>query len=152
MEPRIAKRGSAMVALGLGTCPGHKDVKVLLMVDPLAHQWYRQRIGASSRFVAFLDHLLTAYPGHPLYLVLDNAPTHTATVVARWAAAHPRAQLLWLPTYAAHEANPVERIWGLLKSEVAADRLEGTLATLIGHARRFCAELAPHPVKLPAVA
>jgi transposase len=103
-------------------------------------------------FVAFLDQLLAAYPTGPLYLVLDNAPTHTAKVVARWAAAHPRAQLLWLPTYAAHEVNPAERIWGLLKSEVAADRLEGNLATLVGHARRFCTELAPHPVKPPAAA
>jgi transposase len=103
-------------------------------------------------FVAFLDHLVTAYPTGPLYLVLDNAPTHTAHVVARWAAAQPRVQLLWLPTYAAHEANPVERIWGLLKSAVAADRLEGSLATLVGHARRFCVELAPHPVKPPLAA
>jgi hypothetical protein len=99
-------------------------------------------------FVAFLDQLLTAYPVGPLSLVLDNAPTHTAKLVARWAATHPRAQLLWLPTYAAHEMNPTERIWGLLKNDVAADRLEGNLATLVGHARRFCAELAPHPVKL----
>ena len=103
-------------------------------------------------FVAFLDQLLATYPTGPLYLVLDNAPTHTATMVHRWAAAHPRAQLLWLPTYAAHEANPVERIWGLLKSDVAADRLEGDLATLVGHARRFCADLAPHPVKPPVAA
>ena len=103
-------------------------------------------------FVAFLNQLLAAYPVGTLSLVFDNAPTPTANVMARWAAAHPRAQLLRLPTYAAHEVNPVERIWGLLKSDVAADRLEGSLATLVAHARRFCAELAPHPVKLPAAA
>jgi transposase len=103
-------------------------------------------------FVAFLDQLLAASPVGTLSLVLENAPTHTAKVVARWAAAHPRAQLLRLPTSAAHEVNPVERIWGLLKSDVAADRLEGNLATLVAHPRRFCAELAPHPVKLPAAA
>jgi len=102
--------------------------------------------------VALLDHLLAAYPVGTLSLVVDNAPTHTAKVVARWAAAHPRAQLLRWPTYAAHEVNPVERIWGLLKSAGAADRLEGHLATLLAHARRCCAELAPHPVKLPAAA
>jgi transposase len=101
-------------------------------------------------FVAFLDQVLAAYPTGPLWLVLDGAPIHTAKVVARWAAAHPRAQLLWLPKYAAHEANPVERIWGLLKGDVAADRLEGDLATLVAHARRFCAGLPPHPVKQEA--
>lgn len=114
--------------------------------------WADHERKLAVHFVAFLDQLLTAYPTGPLSLVLDNAPTHTATVVARWAAAHPRAQLLWLPTYAAHEVNPVERMWGLLKSDVAADRLEGNLATLVGHARRFCAELAPHPVKPPVAA
>jgi transposase len=123
-------------------------------LEALGGQWHwtDQNRKLAVYFVAFLDQLLTAYPIGPLYLVLDNAPTHTAKVVARWAVAQPRAQFLWLPTYAAHESNPVERIWGLLKSEVAADRLEGNLAALVGQARRFCAELAPHPVKRPAVA
>jgi transposase len=114
--------------------------------------WADHERKLAIHFVAFLDQMLTAYPLGPLYLALDNAPTQPATVVARWAGAHPQAQLLWLPTYAAHEVNPVERIWGLLKSDVAADRLEGNLATLVGHARRFCAELAPHPVKPPDAA
>jgi transposase len=115
-------------------------------------QWADHDRKLAVHFVAFLDQLLAAYPTGPLYLVLDNAPTHTAKVVARWVLAHPRTQLLWLPTYAAHEANPVERIWGLLKGDVAADRLEGDLATLVGHARRFCAELPAHPVKPPVAA
>lgn len=51
-------------------------------------------------FVAFLDDLVAAYPTGPVYVVLDNAPTHTAKVVQRWLVAHPRAQLLWLPKYA----------------------------------------------------
>jgi transposase len=115
-------------------------------------QWADHDRKLAVHFVAFLDHLLAAYPSGPLWLVLDNAPTHTAQVVTHWAAAHPRAQLLWLPTYAAHEANPVERIWGRLKSDVAADRLEADFATLVGFARRFCAELQPQPVKQPMAA
>ncbi len=103
-------------------------------------------------FVAFLDQLLAAYPTAPRSLVLDNAPTPTATVAIRWAAAHPQAHVLWLPTYAAHQCNPVERIWGLLKTDVTTDRLEGSLTTLVAHAQRFCAELAPHPVKPPVAA
>jgi transposase len=123
-------------------------------LDAIGGQWHwaDHDRKLAVHFVAFLDHLLAAYPSGPLFLVLDNAPTHTAQVVARWAAAHARAHLLWLPTYAAHEANPVERIWGLLKSAVAADRLEGDLAALVTHARRFCTALAPHPVKPPAAA
>jgi transposase len=103
-------------------------------------------------FVAFLQRLLAAYPIGPLALVLDQAPAHTAKVVQTWLKAHPRVTLLWLPKYAAHELNPAERIWGLMKAAVAADRLAGSLEDLVAAARRFFADLAPHPVKLPIVA
>lgn len=103
-------------------------------------------------FVAFLQFLVEAYPTGQVYLALDNAPTHTAKVVQRWLAAHPHVHALWLPRYAAHEVNPVERIWGLMKGAVAADRLAGSIEELAAAARRFFAEMAPHPVKLPSVA
>lgn len=103
-------------------------------------------------FVAFLEQIVAAYPTGRLYLALDNAPTHTAKVVARWLAAHPQVGVLWLPKYAGHQANPAERIWGLMKDAVAANRLEGTIADLIAAARRFFTELIPHPAKLPLAA
>ena len=85
-------------------------------------------------------------------MVLDNAPIHTAKVVHAWLDAHPRVQALWLPTYAAHQANPTERIWGLLKTAVAANRLAGSIDELVHAARQFFTELAPHPVQLPTAA
>ena len=85
-------------------------------------------------------------------MVLDNAPIHTAKVVHAWLDAHPRVQALWLPTYAAHQANPTERIWGLLKTAVAANRLAGNMDELVLAARQFFSELAPHPVQLPTAA
>ena len=97
-------------------------------------------------FVAFLDRLATLYPRGPLYLVLDGAPTHTAKVVRTWLTAHPQVQVLWLPTDAGHEDNPAERIWGLMKDNVAANRLAGSIDTLVTAARRFFTELSPHPV------
>ena len=103
-------------------------------------------------FVAFLQRLVTLYPDGPLSLVLDQAPTHTAKVTQTWLKAHPRVTVLWLPKYAAHEFNPAERIWGLMKSAIAADRLAGSMEALVAEARRFFAELAPHPVKLPTAA
>ena len=54
--------------------------------------------------------------------------------------------VLWLPKHAAHDANPAERIWGLMKDDVAANRLAGTLAELTAAARCFFATLPPHPV------
>jgi transposase len=103
-------------------------------------------------FVAFLAELAARYPTGTLYLALDGAPTHTAKVVQAWLAAHPRVQVLWLPKYAAHESNPTERIWGLLKDDVAANRLAGSLEVLVAAAHRFFRELKPHPVTLPVAA
>lgn len=97
-------------------------------------------------FVAFLQRLADAYPGEPLVLVMDNVRMHDAKVVRRWLAAHPRVTVLWLPKYAAHDANPVERIWGLMKEDVAANRLAGSIGELTAIARRFFATLTPHPV------
>jgi transposase len=100
-------------------------------------------------FVAFLKQLATAYPEGPLYLALDNVQMHDAKVVRAWLATQPRVQVLWLPKYAAHDANPIERIWGLMKADVAANRLAGSLAELTAAAQRFFRELAPHPLALP---
>ena len=97
-------------------------------------------------FVAFLQQLADAYPAERLVLVMDNVQMHDAKVVRRWLAANPRVAVLWLPKYAAHDANPVERLWGLLKGAVAANRLAGSLAELTRAARRFFAALPPHPV------
>ena len=77
---------------------------------------------------------------------MDNVAMHDATVVRAWLAAHPRVTVLWLPRYAAHDANPAERIWGLMQDHVAANRLAGTITALTHAARRFFATLAPHPL------
>jgi transposase len=103
-------------------------------------------------FVAFLEQLAAAYPSQTLYLVLDGAPTHTAKVVHVWLACHPQIQVLWLPKYAGHEDNPAERIWGLMKDKVAANRLAGTITELVAAAQRYFTELPPHPVALPMAA
>lgn len=65
--------------------------------------------------VDFLKQLVAAYPEGPLYLAIDNVQMHDAKVVRQYLATQPRVQVLWLPTYAAHEVNPIERIWGLIR-------------------------------------
>lgn len=102
-------------------------------------------------FVAFLQQLAAAYPRGRLILAMDNVRMHDATVVRRWLAATPRAEVVWLPKYAAHEVNPIERIWGLMKAAVAANRLAGSIQDLTVTARRFFADLEPHPVPLAVV-
>ena len=101
-------------------------------------------------FLAFLEQLARAYPTGELVLVLDNVVTHDAKVVRAWLARpeHARVRLLRLPKYAAHEHNPIERVWGILKDKIAANRLHGSIDALAQEADRFLAETrfrAPHP-------
>lgn len=93
-------------------------------------------------FVAFLEHLLLAYPAHPIILIVDNYSSHTAQDVRDWLAAHPRLQLHFLPTYCAH-LNPVERIWLRLKGHLAANRLYGSIRLLLATVDRFFAAMTP---------
>ena len=108
-------------------------------------------------FVAFLEQLALAYPTGEVVLTLDNVITHDAKVVRAWLARpeHARLRLLWLPKYSAHEHNPIERVWGLLKDAVAANRLAGSMDLLVAEAERFFATThfaAPCPAPTPAVA
>ena len=108
-------------------------------------------------FVAFLEQLARAHPAGEVVLVLDNVVTHDAKLVRAWLARpeHDRFRLLWLPKYSAHEHNPIERVWGLLKDKVAANRLHGSIDLLVAEAGRYLAEAhfrAPHPHPAPAAA
>ena len=106
-------------------------------------------------FVAFLEHIAVAYPAGEVVLVLDNVITHRARLVQQWLAdpAHARIRLLWLPAYAAHEHNPIERVWGLLKDRVAANRLAGSIEVLADEAERFLRDLDfPPPYPRPVTA
>jgi transposase len=111
----------------------------------------------ASDFVAFLDQLAQAYPVGELVLVMDNVITHDAKLVRQWLAQpdHTRFRVLWLPKYSAHEHNPIERVWGLLKDAVAANRLHGSIDELVAAADRFFATPsrswpAPLPAGVPA--
>lgn len=115
--------------------------------------WTDHERKLAVNFLAFLKKLAETYPEGPLFLVLDSAPAHRAKVVEKWLAADPRVEVLWLPKYSAHEVNPTERIWGLMKDAVAADRLAGNIGELVANARHFFEhDLTPHPVKLPVAA
>ena len=108
-------------------------------------------------FVAFLEVLARAYPRGPVVLALDNVATHDARLVRAWLAReeHARFELLWLPKYTAHEHNPIERVWGLLKDKVAANRLHGSIEALTAEAERYLTTAtfrAPYPVPAPTAA
>jgi transposase len=114
------------------------------------HHLVRSRKRALD-FVAFLDHLARAHPTGTVLLVLDNVVTHDAKLVRQWLVRpeHARFQVVWLPKYTAHEHNPIERVWGLLKDAVAANRLHGSIDALVAEADRYLAQThfhAPFPL------
>ena len=73
--------------------------------------WYRKQTGL---FLELLDTLDRTHPA-PLFtqltVVVDNAKLHKAKKVQQWLTAHPRFEVLYLPTYCP-DANPIERAFG----------------------------------------
>ena len=91
-------------------------------------------------FVAFLDHLLAAYPTGSVVVVLDNVGYPKGRLAKDWWLAHQdRVWPLWLPAYAP-EPNLIERVWGHLKLKLSCHRwradlqaLEDATANLLSH-------------------
>jgi transposase len=114
------------------------------------HHLIRPRKRA-AQFIEFLETLAAAYPSGEVILALDNVITHDAKLVRAWLARpeHARFRFLWLPKYSAHEHNPIERVWVLMKDADAANRLHGSIDLLAAEADRFFATTtfqAPHPL------
>jgi transposase len=126
-------------------------------LDAVTGQWFwtDHPRKLAVHVVAFLEQIAAAYPRGRLYSARDGAPAHTAKVVQRWAEAHPRVTVLRWPPYAAHDENPVERIWGLMKDAGAANRLAGSMDALVRAAIRFFRAMTAEterPVFLPLAA
>jgi transposase len=70
-------------------------------------------------FCYFLQQLLDAYPHAPTIAVItDNGSTHHSGITKRWLAEHPRIQVIEGAKYSPQD-NPVERIWAVMKRQVA---------------------------------
>jgi transposase len=73
--------------------------------------WYRKQTGLFLDLLEMLDRTHTASVFTHLTVVADNAKIHKAAKVQQWLGAHPRFELLYLPTYCPR-ANPIERAFG----------------------------------------
>lgn len=76
-------------------------------------------------------------------MIVDNAPIHVSKLVRAWVAAHPRLELVYLPTYSGHQLNPVEKVWWALKGEIAANRCFRSLVELERAIHRFFESFPP---------
>jgi transposase len=112
-----------------GPTPGTNSTRALCgALHSRTGRWVylvRERMRTAD-FLAFLEHLLVAYPTGPILLIVDNFSRHTAHAGTAWLPAHPRWHLRYLPKYCSH-LNPVERIWLRLKNPVAANRFYGAM-------------------------
>lgn len=68
--------------------------------------------------VLYLHKLLLTYPDRPIVLLWDRAPWHRGQPIQALLAAHPRLQLLVLPT-AAPDLNPQEHVWKATRQAVS---------------------------------
>ena len=73
--------------------------------------WYRKPTGLFLDLLQTLDRTYPACLYFHLQVVVDNAKIHQAAAVMKWLVAHPRFELLYLPTYCP-QANPIERAFG----------------------------------------
>jgi len=90
--------------------------------------------------IAWLEQLVQALPTGPILLIWDSTSTHTCKAVQAWLDLHPRITVLPLPKYCPR-ANPLEDLWGVLKTQVQADRYWSSLPPLEKAVNEFVAAL-----------
>ncbi len=87
----------------------------------------------NALFRALLDRLDWLYPQAQftkVSVVVDNYGIHKAKAVERWLAAHPRFELLFLPTYCP-KANPIERAFGDVHDQCTRNHQRTCIADLV---------------------
>jgi transposase len=82
-------------------------------------QLYPNRGADGDDVAAFLANLTRLRRG-PVVVLLDRAPIHKSEAVKEVLRRHPNLSLEFLPAYSP-ELNPIEWLWGYLKSKVLAN-------------------------------
>ncbi len=70
-----------------------------------------------------------------IYVVVDNYGIHKAKAVALWLAAHPRFELVWLPSYCPR-ANPIERAFGDVHDKCTRNHKRTALGELVADVKQ----------------
>ena len=139
-----------------GRTPGTNQNRSLagaleLTTGTLTHcMWYRKQTGL---FLALLETLDRTYPAprfSPLTVVAANAKIHHAAKVARWLAAHPRFELLYLPTYCPR-ANPIERAFGDVHDKCTRNHTRKRMWPLVQDVKRPLLTTGPWTYALSAL-
>ena len=114
------------------------------------------RIGArktNELLRALLEAVETAYPSRRydrIYVVVDNYKIHKAQAVEQWLKAHPRLELVFLPTYCPR-ANPIERLFGDTHDKVTRNHTRKQIRRLVEDVKRHLAENGPWRYRLSEI-
>ena len=80
-------------------------------------------------------------------VVVDTYGLHKAKAVEQWLAAHPRFELLFLPTYCP-QANPLERAFGDIHDKCTRNHQRNRLEELVRDVERHLLTNGPWKYKL----
>jgi transposase len=92
--------------------------------------WWRKTQGLFLDLLATLDRTYPASRFTHLYVVADNYKIHKTQAVEQWLAAHPRFELLFLPTYCP-KASPIERAFGDVHDKCTRNHKRKRLWTVV---------------------
>jgi transposase len=109
--------------------------------------WYRKTTGLFLDLLATLDREYPARAFSRLSIVVDNSKIHKAIEVDKWLAAHPRVEVLFLPTYCP-KANPIERAFGDVHDKCTRNHTRKRIRTLVGDVEQHLALNGPWPYRL----
>src|SRR4051812_4545747 len=128
--------------------PGQNEKRYLAGAWDVRTGQVHHRVWASKTnglFRDLLDALVAAYPARRfdrIYVVVDNDKIHKAQAVQRWLAAHPRFELVFLPTYCPR-ASPMERIFGDVHDHVTRNHTRKRIRDLVSDVTRYLAKHGP---------
>jgi transposase len=109
--------------------------------------WYRKTTGLFLDLLGTLDRAYPARAFTRLSVVVDNSKIHYAGEVAKWLAAHPRFELLYLPTYCPR-ANPIERAFGDVHDKCTRNHTRKRMWHLVQDVQRHLDVNGPWPYVL----
>src|SRR3989441_142969 len=104
----------------------------------------------NALFRALLDRLEWLYPPTQftkVFVVVDNYGIHKAKAVEQWLAAHPRFEVLFLPTYCP-KANPIERAFGDVHDQCTRNHQRTRIADLVWDVEQHFVTNGPWKYKL----
>ena len=83
-------------------------------------------------------------------MIIDNYKIHKAQAVEQWLAAHPRFELLFLPTYCP-QANPIERAFGDVHDKCTRNHKRKRLWRLVSDVAQHLAVNGPWHYQLSKI-